>query len=718
MTSNRVPLTLVLSALLFATTGFAASKKFDRDNRSSDSNDSSLTNGDLPNAVFGGSSGFQSGGAPGSSGSPPMLGSPGTLDNWNGGTGNWSNAGNWSVGLPGGESDVVINTGSDFVTLDTTAIINTLTLGGAFGVSTLAGNGTTQTLTIAGALTVNPTGYLDLTSGEVANASTLVNNGHIQVFPGATLNLTNQPGGITDIAAESELIVQGGFTAGGKNALANLTNVELGGTLALGNGQTTNITPIGGVLTNSGNIDVGPAGSTMKINGDVTTFRSGSIQIGTAGGTLEISGVLTNNGALGIDDNGGGVVNVGKLINNNIVGIGLGATLNLTSQPGGITDIETGTEFQIAGTFTAGAHNALANLTSVEGVLLLWKGEMSNVSPTGGALVIANGGYTEVNTGATLQINGDVNNSGSLLTGDLPFAGGNTLTITGTLTNHVEAEFFLIGPGDRATLGGLTNSGTVYVDSGSTLQINGDAGNSGILGTCHFVGCAGNNTVTVTGLLTNEASGQVILNGRGDVLQALAGLGNNGVINVNNGSSIDPPFLNNLGMINIDGMSRLVVGTPTPMGGQGYIQLANGTLGEMISSTGFGVINVKGSALLDGTLAILLQGGYNPAVGSMYKFLLANPGQVNGAFASILNGVFNSGTEKWLVTYDNAEGFVELTAEANNVPEPATLLVLIPGLLGVGYALRRRPDPRASNVYRGRSAALLRRSPWKDHTRR
>jgi len=35
---------------------------------------------------------------------------------------------------------------------------------------------------------------------------------------------------------------------------------------------------------------------------------------------------------------------------------------------------------------------------------------------------------------------------------------------------------------------------------------------------------------------------------------------------------------------------------------------------------------------------------------------------------------------------------VELIAENNGVPvpEPATLLVLIPGLLGAGYGLRRR----------------------------
>ena len=95
---------------------------------------------------------------------------------------------------------------------------------------------------------------------------------------------------------------------------------------------------------------------------------------------------------------------------------------------------------------------------------------------------------------------------------------------------------------------------------------------------------------------------------------------------MNNGSSIDPPFVNNLGTINIDSTSKMIVGTGTPMG-LGYIQLANGTLGEMIiAPPAIGVINVNGSALLDGTLAVLLQGGYNPAVGSTYKFLFANSG--------------------------------------------------------------------------------------------
>jgi len=94
---------------------------------------------------------------------------------------------------------------------------------------------------------------------------------------------------------------------------------------------------------------------------------------------------------------------------------------------------------------------------------------------------------------------------------------------------------------------------------------------------------------------------------------------------------------------------------------------------------------------LNGTLDILLKPGFDPRVGSIFQFLFANPGQISGTFANIQNQFFNNGTEEWLVTYDNTDGIVELTAEkASPVPEPATLLVLIPGLLGAGFGLRRR----------------------------
>ncbi|HTV66313.1 MAG TPA: hypothetical protein VMD98_11950, partial [Bryocella sp.] len=58
---------------------------------------------------------------------------PSSPDNWLGGMGNWSNPADWSAGEPGSSSDVFINTGNDYVTLDVNASINSLTLGGTTG---------------------------------------------------------------------------------------------------------------------------------------------------------------------------------------------------------------------------------------------------------------------------------------------------------------------------------------------------------------------------------------------------------------------------------------------------------------------------------------------------------------------------------------------------------------------------------------------------------
>ena len=117
------------------------------------------------------------------------------------------------------------------------------------------------------------------------------------------------------------------------------------------------------------------------------------------------------------------------------------------------------------------------------------------------------------------------------------------------------------------------------------------------------------------------------------------------------------------------------------------------TYGEMINSaTAFGVVDVSGPAVLDGTLDILLQTGYNPAVGTSFTFLLTNPGQLSGAYATILNQIFSGGTEKWLVSYNYGSGYAQLTATANNnpTPEPGTFLMLGSGLIGVAYTARRR----------------------------
>ena len=629
----------------------------------------------------------------------PSLYMPSSPDNWNGGTGNWSNGSDWSAGAPGASSDVTIYSGGyDTVTLDTSPTINSLTLGGAgrqFS-SELTDGGIAQTLTISKGLTIGQSGLLTLYSGSTVsagadlsnagtiqivngsalsvagnlansgtvelgssgNVGTLNNSGRVTIGPGATLNLTNQLGGITDIAEGSEIDVFGNFNdvLGGTSALASLSSVE--GVVALANGQTTDIFPASSarLYIEAGALDAS-RGSTIQIFGDVEVdggFLTTGGYYGGFNNTIHVEADLLVNiaGGVFLDENGDKVEVDGDLFNEG-GRIGLEGS-NQTLTVGTLTNngsIEFDYYYYCCGNDTIHVETDLVNIAG--NVFLYGPGDK-------------------------VEVDGDLFNEG----GQIGLEGPNETLSVGTLTNN--GSITLNGPNATATIGSVTNGGTIDLENASTLTVNGDVNNSGTLYTS-FYGTGG-NTVTVGGLLTNEATGQINLNGPGDVLQALGGLSNSGVININNGSTIDPPFVTNGGTINIGSMSKLVVG----MGG--YTQLANGTLGEIITGhNSFGVINVNGSALLDGTLDILLQGGFNPRVGSIFQFIFANPGQISGTFANIENDFFNDGTEQWDVIYDNADGIVELTAEkARPIPEPSTLLVLIPGLLGMGYGLRRK----------------------------
>ena len=150
----------------------------------------------------------------------------------------------------------------------------------------------------------------------------------------------------------------------------------------------------------------------------------------------------------------------------------------------------------------------------------------------------------------------------------------------------------------------------------------------------------------------------------GGLVTAGGGLTNYGTVNVTSGGGIDPLVLTNGGTINIDGTSKFVVGAGG-MPGQGFTVLSNGTLGEMIfSASDFGVINVTGAVNLamGSTLDVLLQNGYDPTNGTVIKFLNFTPGQLTGTFGTIVNDIFNNGTQMWVLV--PGSGFLELEAEA------------------------------------------------------
>ena len=132
-------------------------------------------------------------------------------------------------------------------------------------------------------------------------------------------------------------------------------------------------------------------------------------------------GSLTNNAGAqlvsGFFNNTTDVMNLGGLTNKGLVSVGLGSILNLTSQPNGITDVVAGSEFDVFGTFKAGAASALAKLGSVEGNIFLENGQSTTITPTtAGNLTIASTGLFDLDRGSNVTISGNVTNSGQLNT--------------------------------------------------------------------------------------------------------------------------------------------------------------------------------------------------------------------------------------------------------------------------------------------------------------
>jgi fibronectin-binding autotransporter adhesin len=424
--------------------------------------------------------------------------------------------------------------------------------------------------------------------------------------------------------------------------LTNSGNYELLGPADLGTiGNGVN-------NTTTGYIDV-EGGSTLNITGNVTNAGGsggpgglGTGILGSGGNTLTVSGSVTNSGKFGV------------------VGVGDSATIgSLTNNAGGFVNVENGSTLTVSG-------NVTNNATGPQGIYT---------------------GFFGLGSGSTIKILGTLTNNGMF---GLESA-GDIAKVTGAVSNTTAALFAQTGGSSATFSSTLTNSGVVDLENASSLTVNGAVDNSGILSTSRFGGI-GSNTMTFNALVTNNSGAHVDILGPNDTVHMPGGLANSGFVFVQNGSTIDPPFINNFGGVNIDSTSTFVVGTGTHTG-TGYIQLANGTLGEMIGSSAFGQIGVMGNASLNGTLDILLQGGFNPGVGTTYDIILMSPGGLTGSFSTILNQVFNGGSEIWMVNYNNTGGYVSLTAAPNGqppVPEPGTFLLFGSSLIGAAYTVRRR----------------------------
>jgi hypothetical protein len=631
---------------------------------------------------------------------------PNSPDNWLGGTGNWSNGADWSAGQPGSGSDVFINTGNDNVTLDVNASINSLTLGGTSGSSTLTNTGIV-TLTIAGALTINQSGTLTFSTVGVSAGGTVTNAG--------TVNLTH--GGL----AGGTIINSGVITldVGSVNASGSLTN----------SGSITardDVTGVGGAtIVNSGTISVATVGS----SGDLTNQSGGVV----SARDINVGGNLINRGTIqGHSTRSSTLTVTGELINTGTVDSSYGsASFGSVNNPGG-------------GLIRSGADIVLGNVTNDGNiqVVSLGAGEppasfgvggnletsgLLNVAGSGGvgasvtvASSITNslGGLIEVDTLSSM-VGASMTNSGTIRTGvqgDNP--GGNSLQAN-TLNNLAAGTLLLGGVGDTGQFGSVNNAGSISVANGATLNIiaahagaNASPGflNSGIVqlnsGGTLFSARTYTQTggqTTVDGLLHVAGSGVVNFAG-GSVY------GNGGTIQANTIS--DAAF-------NMGDMPN-TIGTMAIRGN--YTQGANGSIAfDIASLTSFDQLNVTGHASLNGTLFVALLDGYIPQVGNMFDIM--NFAGSSGTFSMTVGLPINS-QEHFVLEYNATnltldvvagpgqqaqsghgsayyEPYVsEITGGSDRldnfsspgatVPEPGSWLLLASGMLSIAGLRRNR----------------------------
>jgi len=599
------------------------------------------------------------------SGRPMNFAVPSSPDNWLGGSGNWSNGADWSAGEPGGSSDVFINTGNDYVMLDqnTSANINSLTLGGSSGSSTLLDpnqGGGNVAITIAGALTINQTGTLTLESGDSISAGANSSNAGSITLNGASMtvngNLMNS-GGI-------------GLELAGRSASLTVTG-NLINTGGIGDPTEEESLTVGGALTNSAGLEIG----TLNVHGAFTNSCGLLDCVSIANGGS--AGSLSNSGYIAIGDifGAGTITNSGTII---VTPINYSAYL---STSGSLTNTSTG-QIVIAQAGLSAASVANSGSLGISDGGVTVDGSVTNSGTLSAYNSRGQLGYRLINQiGGVLELSND-----SMITiYNLANAGTVSVSDGATLT---------LPPGPHAAgtaLGGFVNSGMVQIGSGATVT-------SGV----PYTQLAGQTTVDgqLSGNL-NFAGGSVYGNGGtliGDVTS-------NASFNIG-----DEPMT--VGQLTING---------------NYTQGANGSLTfDIASLTQYDQLNVSGHAQLNGLMTVNLLNSYIPQVGNMFDImnfasesgtfstvvglpinnqehftLQYNPTNltldvVSGQGTPMISGRGNSfggssSSEPFITPLGDDMSFVssDYSAPQSSVPEPGSILLFGSGIAGVGAFLRR-----------------------------
>lgn len=400
-------------------------------------------------------------------------------------TGALANTG--TLTLSGGDLDVAVSA------LNSAGGV--LTIGDGFELQIAAGTGT---LTNTGASTVNLSGAGSVLDGNVqnntgatlnssgtitgylANSGTANLAGAIQGADGAGDGVSNTAGG--DVTVTGALTVTADYlntgagtttaVSGGNMNVANLVNTD-SATLSVGTpgggGPTRTLTATS--VTNS-------SGGTLTIHDDgaVSAPINNSATLGSTGA---ITGTLTNSGTANLAGTLTGA------INNT-------GTVNLTGNLSGVTAVDNDATFNAnAGSSSVASFDNDGTLTTAVGATLTSTAAIENDA------TITNAGT--LNGGVNNNAAGTLNSTGTL---------GGTLTNLGTANLEGQVNGNIVNTSGTITLtDDLTVTGNV--DNDATLDLSSGDLTANTLDNSSTLSIGGGQVLTVTTLLTNEATGVI-----------------------------------------------------------------------------------------------------------------------------------------------------------------------------------------------------------------
>ncbi|MEO6755058.1 MAG: autotransporter-associated beta strand repeat-containing protein [Chthoniobacteraceae bacterium] len=609
---------------------------------------------------------------------------------WKGNLDNiWSTGGasNWVRDVAGGAAANAIPNATSVVNFNATTPANfSTTLGTNFTIDSLLFNtNSTSTLTIGGPNTLTLNNNLAMASGTAAviistgglvlgspqtwnNAATTSLTVSAPVTGSSPLTIASSSSG-TVILSGNNSNFNGGITVNGNGTN---TALILGSATALGAvGVPTN-----SLVVNNGALDMN--GQSVTVSSLSSTANTGIIKNGAAAignstlsviqsGTTTYSGVLQDPGAgkaLTLIVDGGGTLQLIAPINSNtstysggtIIGTTVaGATLRMgnggneraTALGTGLVTINGGGILN----FAPGNTTAVFNIPNSIALVATAANGGGQLTSSGGNQHIANNGAgglgtinitTQVNTSATITpsptsgqdlfLDGQLTGSGSLAvggsgsgkviltnntsgnvggyTGRITSTGSGNLQLAGGVANSTalqNADLFLntnanglsfLSPVTSATFGSLAGGGNIALQNTATAAVALTIGGTGA--STSFTGLITNPTATTLGSLTKIGGGTFILG---------------------NGASNYGP--------------NTYRGTTTVAAGEFRVNSASTTA----SVTGFGNVQVTGTATLGGTGVI--QGGDNvtASVVTLGGGTFLDPGLTAGAFGTLRIGV-------------------------------------------------------------------------------